>query len=108
MGRRKPLYELNAKYFDWDTKKNTININKHGISFIEAASVFSDEAAKYYDDDIHSLDEERYVVIGKSRRLNILIVCHCYKDSNSVVRLISARKADEDEIAMYEEEDLYE
>ena len=101
------MLEINGKLFDWDTKKNTLNINKHGISFKEAASVFSDKAAKYFDDDTHSLDEERYVVIGKSKRLNILMVCHCYRDNHSVIRLISARKADNDEIAIYEE-DLYE
>ena len=102
------MLEINGKLFDWDTKKNTININKHGVSFKEAATVFSDKAAKYFDDDSHSLDEERYVVIGKSKRLKILMVCHCYRDSNSVIRLISARKADDDEIAIYEEEDLHE
>ena len=101
------MFEINGKLFDWDTKKNTLNINKHGISVKEAASVFSDKAAKYSDDDTHSLDEERYVVIGKSKRLNILMVCHCYRDNHSIIRLISARKADNDEIAIYEE-DLYE
>ena len=102
------MLEINGKLFDWDTKKNIYNINKHGISFREAASVFSDKAAKYFDDDSHSLDEERYVVIGKSKRLKILMVCHCYRNNNSVIRLISARKADDDEVSIYEEEDLYE
>ena len=98
------MFEINGKLFDWDTRKNTLNINKHGISFKEAASVFSDKAAKYFDDDTHSLDEERYVVIGKSKRLNVLMVCHCYRDKHSIIRLISARKADNDEIAIYEED----
>ena len=102
------MFEINGELFDWDIKKNIININKHGISFKEAASVFSDKAAKYFDDNTHSADEERYIVIGKSKRLNILIVCHCYRDGESVIRLISARKADEDEVAIYEEEDLHE
>jgi len=102
------MFEINGELFDWDIKKNIININKHGISFKEAASVFSDKAAKYFDDITHSTDEERYIVIGKSKRLNILIVCHCYRDGESVIRLISARKADEDEVAIYEEEDLHE
>ena len=99
------MLEINGNLFDWDTQKNTLNINKHGISFKEAASVFSDKAAKYFNDDAHSLDEERYVVIGKSKRLNVLMVCHCYRDNHSIIRLISARKADNDEIAIYEEED---
>ena len=102
------MFEINGKLFDWDTKKNIININKHGISFKEAATVFSDKAAKYFDDDTHSMDEERYVVIGKSKRLKILMVCHCYRNSNSAIRLISARKADNDEISIYEKGDLYE
>ena len=102
------MHEINGKLFDWDTKKNTINIIKHGISFKEAATVFSDKSAKYFDDDTHSMDEERCVVIGKSKRLKILMVCHCYRSGNSVIRIISARKADNDEISIYEEEDLYE
>ena len=99
------MFEIDGKLFDWDTKKNSINVNKHGVSFKEAATVFSDKSAKYYDDDSHSLDEVRYVVIGKSKRLKVLMVCHCYRNSNSITRLISARKADDDEIQMYEEEE---
>ena len=99
---------INGKLFDWDTKKNIMNINKHGVSFKEAVTVFSDKSAKYFDDNTHSSDEERYVVIGKSKRLKILMVCHCYRNSNSVIRLISARKADDDEISIYGEGDLNE
>ena len=95
------MHEINGKLFDWDTKKNTINIIKHGISFKEAATVFSDKSAKYFDDDTHSMDEERYVVIGKSKRLKILMVCHCYRENDEIIRLISARKANKQESKTY-------
>jgi uncharacterized DUF497 family protein len=98
------MVEFDGRVFDWDTKKNMANINKHGISFKEAASVFSDTSAKYFDDDSHSAHEERCIVIGKSKRLNILMVCHCHRNNNSVIRLISARKADKEEIEIYEED----
>ena len=98
------MYELGDKHFDWDIKKNIININKHGISFKEAASVFSDTNAIYFDDGSHSGSEERFIVIGKSKKLNLLMVCHCYKNEDSLIRLISARKANKNEIAIYEEE----
>ena len=108
MKRGNNLYEMDGKHFDWDMKKNTVNINKHGISFKEAASVFLDTNAIYFDDETHSNFEERFIVIGKSKKLNLLMVCHCYRNENSVIRLISARKANESEIAKYEEDAQYE
>ena len=102
------LYVIDDKRFDWDISKNTININKHGISFKEAASVFSDENAIYFDDESHSDHEERFIVIGKSKKLNILMVCHCYRNGDTVIRLISARKANEYETSQYKEEAQYE
>ena len=98
------MYSLGDKHFDWDIKKNVININKHGISFKEAASVFSDMDAIYFDDEIHSRNEERFIVIGKSKKLNLLMVCHCYRERDTIIRLISARKANENETARYKEE----
>jgi len=71
--------------FEWDKNKNEINIKKHGISFSEATSVF-------YDPD-HSDDEERFIIMGISAKANLLTVCHCYRDKDKVIRLISARKA---------------
>jgi len=99
------LFELGDKRFDWDIKKNINNINKHGISFKEAASVFSDANAIYFDDESHSDSEERFIIIGKSKKLNILMVCHCYRNDDLIIRIISARKANKYEIAKYEEEE---
>ena len=101
MKRGNNLYEIDDKHFDWDINKNNMNINKHGISFKEAASVFSDENAIYFDDETHSIDEERFIIIGKSKKLNLLMVCHCYRNKNSLIRLISARKANKIESKQY-------
>ena len=79
--------------FVWDDKKNQINIKKHGISFQEAATVFQDEEALIIVDEGHSQHEERFVLIGFSYKANLLVVCHCYRDKESAIRIISARKA---------------
>ena len=80
--------------FEWDNNKNETNIKKHGISFEEATSVFYDEEALIITDDEHSDEEERFVLIGFSFKANLLVVCHCYRESDSIIRIISARKAD--------------
>ena len=80
--------------FEWDDNKNETNIKKHGISFEEATSVFYDEEALIITDDEHSDEEERFVLIGFSFKANLLVVCHCYRESDSIIRIISARKAD--------------
>ena len=80
--------------FEWDDNKNKTNIKKHGISFEEATSVFYDEEALIITDDEHSDEEERFVLIGFSFKANLLVVCHCYRESDSIIRIISARKAD--------------
>jgi uncharacterized DUF497 family protein len=95
------LLELNGKRFEWDSNKNIININKHGISFREAATVFSDTNAIEIDDVEHSQQEDRFLIIGKSRKLRLLVVCHCYRDNNEIIRIISARKAAIEEIDLY-------
>jgi uncharacterized DUF497 family protein len=87
--------------FSWDEDKNSANILKHGISFSEAASVFDDGDALYMPDEAHSKDEERFIIIGMSEKLNILMVCHCYRNEGSLIRLISARKANQLETAQY-------
>ena len=79
--------------FEWDDNKNQINIQKHGISFEEAVSVFADDDALVITDYEHSDDEERFILIGFSLKANILVVCHCYRKNDSVIRIISARKA---------------
>ena len=79
-------------YFEWDDKKNTINIEKHGVSFEEAATVFQDDDAILFDDPIHSDDEERFLIIGISRKANLLTVAHCLRENETVIRIISAKK----------------
>ncbi|MCL2404917.1 MAG: BrnT family toxin [Defluviitaleaceae bacterium] len=95
------MLELQGKFFDWDPAKEVINISKHGISFKEAASVFFDEQALEFDDIQHSQHEDRFLIIGRSRRLRLMVVCHCYRDENTVIRIISARKANKHEEEIY-------
>ena len=80
-------------YFDWDENKNRINQEKHGISFEEASTVFFDERALLLDDPEHSMNEERFLLLGMSETAKICIVCHCYRESDTVIRIISARQA---------------
>ena len=89
--------------FEWDENKNTINKRKHGISFEEAQTVFYDVEALVIDDLEHSEDEERFIILGLSARANLLIVCHCFRESESVIRIISARKATTTETKQYEQ-----
>lgn len=87
--------------FEWDENKNTINKKKHNISFEEARTVFYDEEALVIDDPEHSADEERFIILGLSTKANLLVVCHCYRESETVIRLISARKATARESRQY-------
>lgn len=79
--------------FAWDEKKNRANQRKHGVSFQEAQTAFYDENAKVYSDPDHSVDESRFLLLGLSMRLRALVVCHCFREAESVVRIVSARKA---------------
>lgn len=87
--------------FEWDQNKNLINQKKHNISFEEAQTVFYDENALLIDDPDHSEEEERFILLGFSRQANMLVVCHCYRHSDSVIRIISARKATKNEERSY-------
>lgn len=87
--------------FEWDSPKATANIKKHGISFEEAQSVFYDEFAIQFFDDDHSLDEERFLMLGMSAEARLLLVCHCERDAGHVIRIISARKATKHECTFY-------
>jgi uncharacterized DUF497 family protein len=87
--------------FEWDTNKNKINIRKHGVSFGEAITVFLDENALVIDDYSHSDSEDRFIIIGFSAKPRLLIVCHCFHESNAVIRIISARKATKQESELY-------
>ncbi len=87
--------------FEWDRRKNEVNKTKHGVSFEEAKTVFYDENALVIADPEHSTEEERFVILGMSRQANLLIVCHCYREADSVIRIISARKATKNEAHAY-------
>ncbi len=88
--------------FDWDERKNKANVKKHGVSFGEAQGVFFDENAIIYDDPDHSEDEDRFLIIGRSFKLRVLFVCYCYQSDDSVIRMISARKATSKELFFYD------
>jgi uncharacterized DUF497 family protein len=87
--------------FEWDPRKSASNKRKHGVSFEEASSVFSDENALLLSDLEHSSAEDRFVLLGISASLRMLVVCHCYRQSEKVIRIISARKAARNERAQY-------
>ena len=88
--------------FEWNPEKNEVNIRKHGVDFYEAETVFEDERAVTIYDAGHSEDEERFKIIGISRKLRELTVCHCYRENDEVTRIISARKATKSESKLYE------
>ena len=88
--------------FEWDENKNTINKRKHKISFEEAQTVFYDAEALVIPDPEHSQDEERFIILGMSRQANLLVVCHCYRESETVIRIISARQATRIESVQYQ------
>ena len=87
--------------FEWDDRKAAANARKHGVSFEEGKSVFVDERAKLIDDPDHSEDEERFVLLGLSSALRMLLVCHCYRSEGNVIRIISVRKATAKESRSY-------
>ena len=87
--------------FELDSQKEKINLRKHGISFGEAQSVFLDDEALLILDPDHSLDERRFVMLGLSQKIRLLLVCHCYRENDQVIRIISARKADREETKVY-------
>ncbi len=84
---------MNSIEFTWDNKKNEINKKKHKISFEEAKTVFYDTEALIIDDPEHSEQEDRFIILGLSKKANLLVVCHCYREADSIIRIISARKA---------------
>lgn len=93
---------MNYIRFDWDENKNDINKKKHDVSFEEATSVFYDSEALIIPDPDHSIDEERFLILGYSFQLKLLVVCHCYRENDEVIRIISARKATNNERKWYE------
>ena len=89
--------------FEWDERKATANRRKHGVSFAEARTVFYDENALMRPDEGHSEDEDRFVLLGLSAQLRTPVVCHCYRQQEEVIRIISARKANSFERGQYED-----
>jgi len=87
--------------FEWDKRKENANIKKHGISFEEARTSFYDENAIQFFDPDHSDEEDCFILLGVSHKLSALVVCHCFKEEETTVRIISARKADKDEANFY-------
>ncbi len=87
--------------FEWNERKSRENQREHKVSFEEAQSVFLDENAILYFDPDHSEDEDRFLMLGMSFTLHVLVVCHCYRADDSVIRIISARKADKREQSVY-------
>ena len=87
--------------FEWDNEKNRINQKKHGVSFEEAKSVFYDDRAIQFWDEEHSEEEDRFLLLGISSKMRILLIVHCYREQESVIRIISARKATQKESQYY-------
>ncbi len=83
--------------FEWDARKNRSNAEKHGIGFEEAQTAFYDGHAAQFSDPDHSAEEDRFILLGMSFKLRVVVVCHCYRESEWVIRIISARKAKESE-----------
>lgn len=88
--------------FEWDPRKARSNLAKHGVSFEEASSAFYDEDALIIPDPDHSDEEDRFILLGLSSGVRVVVVVHCYRESDEVIRLISARKATRRESGYYE------
>ena len=87
--------------FDWDQRKARLNAARHRVHFEEAISVFYDEHAVQFFDDANSENEDRYVLLGLSQKMRILVVVHCERDNGRTIRIISARKATRTERTFY-------
>jgi hypothetical protein len=87
--------------FEWDRSKDNANLRKHGASFAEAQTVFYDENAIEFFDDVHSKEEERFLMLGLSSKFRILLVAYTYREKEGVIRLISARRATKNEAKEY-------
>lgn len=96
------MYRYNIDIqFEWDENKRLKNIDKHGVDFKEAKSVFYDDDALVIIDSEHSIIEERFIILGMSNKARALVVCHCYGKNEKTIRIISARKATSKEIQQY-------
>lgn len=95
------IVNMNKICFIWDEGKNKLNQKKHHVSFEEAKTVFFDENAVEFPDPDHFQEEDRFILLGFSFKLRILIVCYCYRESDSIIRIFSARKATKRESLNY-------
>ena len=95
------MFEYENLKFEWDEGKNQANIKKHGISFEKASEVFADTNAVYDIDINHSYEEERFIIIGFDKKLQMLTVCYCERKSEEKIRIISAREATNKERKLY-------
>jgi len=84
---------MNSLRFEWDPGKAILNFKKHGVSFDEARTVFFDERARLIDDPDHSDGEDRFILLGLSSAMRVVLVCHCLRGEDQLIRIISARKA---------------
>ncbi len=89
--------------FDWDPKKAVENRRKHRVSFEEAQTAFLDEEALVMEDPDHSDTEDRFILLGVGAGLRVLFVCHCVREAGSLIRIISARRANRHEQEQYRE-----
>jgi uncharacterized DUF497 family protein len=88
--------------FEWDSRKAAANLRRHGISFAEAETAFYDDYASIVEDPDHSEDEERFLLLGMSAGLRVILVVHAVREAGAVIRLVSARKATSSERAQYD------
>lgn len=96
------MYNKKVK-FEWNPAKASENYKKHGIGFEEASTVFFDEHTKVASDPEHSHEEDRFLAVGFSAKQRLLIVVHCYREVDEVIRIISARKLNKSERQQFEE-----
>jgi uncharacterized DUF497 family protein len=92
---------MNGLLFEWDELKSSSNKKRHGLSFEDAKTAFFDENALVIHDPEHSEEEDRFILLGLSAKLRILVVCHAYRKSAQIIRIISARIASRPEQKQY-------
>jgi uncharacterized DUF497 family protein len=90
--------------FEWDPRKAKSNAAKHGVSFDEASTAFYDDNGLVIDDPAHSEAEDRFILLGLSATVRLVVVVHCFRDEDSIIRIISARKATSAESRQYQEQ----
>ena len=90
--------------FEWDDRKDAENQRKHGVSFEEASTAFYDDLGLVIDDPVHSEAEDRFILLGLSATVRLVVVVHCFRDEDGVIRIISARKATSAESRQYQDQ----